>query len=264
MKKQPPQSILIVDDDANLRVALSDFLKFEGFAVSTACSGEDALVKLEELTPALILLDMSMPGMGGLEFLRQISAKDGHSPYPVLVLTARANMQDLFDDLRVDGFMLKPCEPQSLVAEISSILSDAARKTRKGVGKRTTGTVQLCLDTHTAVTRVSALLASAGIKVFLSEPGMALVGDSVRKKPDCIVVGPHAHGMSLAALATVLAQLPQTKGIPIVVAGFGLEHVQDGQAWPENRRHDQKLDDIDPESIVRSVRSVLEIPNDSK
>jgi CheY-like chemotaxis protein len=122
MSTRTAQLILFVDDDANLRLVLSDFLKFEGFTVAVANSGEDALEKLPELNPNLIILDMSMPGIGGLEFLKRISDKSGKPRFPVLVLTARANMRNLFDDMHVDGFMSKPCEPQELISEIDRIL----------------------------------------------------------------------------------------------------------------------------------------------
>ncbi len=264
MTTRSPHSILIVDDDANLRIALSDFLKFEGFTVTTASSGEDALEKLEDLSPNLIILDMSMPGMGGLEFLKQISSDGGRAPYPVLVLTARANMRELFEDVWVDGFMSKPCEPQSLIAEIRAILSDAERKPNVAQGEQVSGCILVCLDTDATAGHVRTRLESEGLVVISSEPGLALVGDSVRKNPDCIVLGPHAHGMSITALATILAQMPQTTGIPIVAAGLEQESDDQGQVWPEDRQLDHQLDTLDPDMIVRSVLSVLEIPGDSQ
>ena len=122
MSARTAQLILFVDDDANLRLVLSDFLKFEGFMVAVANSCEEALEKLAELSPNLIILDMSMPGIGGLEFLKRVSDESGKPRFPVLVLTARANMRDLFDDMHVDGFMSKPCDPQELISEIERIL----------------------------------------------------------------------------------------------------------------------------------------------
>ena len=70
-------SVLLVDDDTSLLVTLSDFLKFEGYHVVTADSGEEALRRLEEIRPDLIILDMSMPGMGGVGFLKAISSSGG-------------------------------------------------------------------------------------------------------------------------------------------------------------------------------------------
>jgi CheY-like chemotaxis protein len=125
MSARTAQQILFVDDDANLRLVLSDFLKFEGFTVAVANSGEEALEKLSELSPNVIILDMSMPGIGGLELLKRISDNSGKPRYPVLVLTARANMRNIFEDMHVDGFMSKPCEPQELISEIERILLQA-------------------------------------------------------------------------------------------------------------------------------------------
>ena len=96
------KTILLIDDDTSLLVTLSDFLRFEGYDVTTADSGEQGLKRLKTLEPDLIILDMSMPGMGGIGFLKEISVV-GKPKHPVLVLTARANMAEFFADIDVDG-----------------------------------------------------------------------------------------------------------------------------------------------------------------
>ena len=68
MEAKQKRTILIVDDDRSLLTTLSDFLAFEGYEVLTAESGEDGLRTLTDATPDLIILDMSMPGMGGVGF----------------------------------------------------------------------------------------------------------------------------------------------------------------------------------------------------
>jgi len=90
------RKLLLVDDDQSLLETLGDFLSFEGYEVLCAVSGEDALVKMRPFQPDLIILDMGMPGMGGTGFLDRITQPDGHTLYPVLVLTARASMAEYF------------------------------------------------------------------------------------------------------------------------------------------------------------------------
>lgn len=116
------RKILIIDDDASLLTTLSDFLSFEGYDIATADSGEEGLARLESLTPDLIILDMSMPGMGGVGFLKAISDARGKPSHPVLVLTARANMAEFFANVDVDGFVAKPCDPNDLLMEVARII----------------------------------------------------------------------------------------------------------------------------------------------
>jgi len=89
MNDKLKQRILLIDDDKHLLKTLSDFLRFENFDVEQAHDGEEAFHALDTFDPDLIVLDISMPGMGGLNFLRHVSAKDANPSYPVLVLTAR-------------------------------------------------------------------------------------------------------------------------------------------------------------------------------
>ncbi len=114
--------IQLVDDDEHLLVTLGDFLASEGFEVTKARSGEQALEQLKKISPDLIVLDISMPGMGGIGFLKQITAASGETRYPVLVLTARSAMKDFFDTVDVDGFAPKPCDEAELLGKIREIL----------------------------------------------------------------------------------------------------------------------------------------------
>jgi DNA-binding response OmpR family regulator len=71
----------------------------------------------------LIVLDINMPGMGGVEFYGKISTEYGRTKYPILVLTARANLEETFRDIEIDGFMIKPFEIDSFVKEVDRLSS---------------------------------------------------------------------------------------------------------------------------------------------
>ena len=118
MGEQTRRKLLLIDDDTSLLVTLRDFLEFEGYDVVTADSGEKGLEMLGTMKPDLIVLDMSMPGMSGVGFLKAISSADGKPAHPVLVLTARANMAEFFANVDVDGFVAKPCDPSDLLMEL--------------------------------------------------------------------------------------------------------------------------------------------------
>ena len=100
--------ILLIDDEVNLQQLMKITLKSRNYHVETANNGLEGLTKLETVKPDLIILDMNMPKMGGLEFYQKICDGNSRPKYPVLVLTARANMEQLFKQLNIDGFMAKP------------------------------------------------------------------------------------------------------------------------------------------------------------
>ena len=120
--------ILVVDDDALMRRSLSLQLEQAGYRASTAASAEDALALIKRDQPDLILLDVGLPGMDGLEALRHFQ-KD--SEIPVIFVTARRRELDtiLGLELGADGYITKPFNPDVLLAHIKSVLRRSARQT---------------------------------------------------------------------------------------------------------------------------------------
>lgn len=114
--------VLLVDDDQEFVGLLSDFLVSEGFELSTAYNGKEALTTLQSKSFDLCVLDVMMPVMGGLDTLRQIRATFTH--LPVLMLTAKSETFDrvLGLELGADDYVSKPVEPRELAARIRAIL----------------------------------------------------------------------------------------------------------------------------------------------
>lgn len=122
MKEQKREQILVVDDHIRLRKVLGDYLRFEGFDVLTAGSAEECLKVLESTTPDLIVLDLVMPGMGGIGFLRSVRRPDGSLPLPVLVFTAHPCAAEFLQNIKTDGLLHRPCSQAELMDRIRSIL----------------------------------------------------------------------------------------------------------------------------------------------
>jgi two-component system, OmpR family, phosphate regulon response regulator OmpR len=117
--------LLIVDDDKRIRSLLSQFLKSNGYRVTTAESAADARRNMEGLAFDLVILDVMMPGENGFQFaekLRQTSA------VPILMLTALADVNDRIRGLEigVDDYLSKPFDPRELLLRINSILRRVA------------------------------------------------------------------------------------------------------------------------------------------
>lgn len=116
------QRVLVVDDDPALTSVLKRGLAYEGFAVDIAASGKDALVLARERLPDLVILDIMMPGMDGLEVLRRLRAADPQ--LPILMLTAKDAPADQVQGLTegADDYVVKPFSFEVLVARIRALL----------------------------------------------------------------------------------------------------------------------------------------------
>jgi DNA-binding response OmpR family regulator len=120
MSGQP--SVLVVDDDPAIREALDRALRLEGFGVSTRPDGPAALATVEEQPPDVMVLDVMMPGLSGVEVVRRLRA-DGYE-LPICVLSARDELADRVEGLRAgaDDYLVKPFELEELVARLHALL----------------------------------------------------------------------------------------------------------------------------------------------
>jgi DNA-binding response OmpR family regulator len=109
-------TVLVVDDDPNALDIVRTFLEAKGYDVVTAKDGNEALGLLEEVEPALVLLDVMMPGMDGWEVARVIKNHPGFSRTRVVMLTARSDFADKHEGLRAgaDDYIVKPIQLREL------------------------------------------------------------------------------------------------------------------------------------------------------
>ena len=116
--------ILIVEDEPDIREIISYNLRQAGLEPETAEDGEQALVKAESLRPDLIILDLMLPGIDGLEVCRLLKQRDSVRHIPVLMLTAKADEVDRIVGLELgaDDYLTKPFSPRELVLRVKSIL----------------------------------------------------------------------------------------------------------------------------------------------
>lgn len=211
--------ILLIDDDKSLLTTLGDFLESEGYEVITASSAEQALKKLEQETPNLVILDISMPGMGGVGFLKEITRTEGQPRYPVLVLTARANMAEFFSSVEVDGFIAKPCEPEELVSEVNRIILTRQSAVQSGVISELPRQrkVLVAEDDMAVAAKVCDVFIRAGLGAVSVHRGPEVLEKAIIQKPDVIIMKRVLTGMNGDAVAGVLSSIPTTQDIPIVL-----------------------------------------------
>ena len=115
-------AVLLVDDDAPIRRMLTRTLTAEGYAVAAVGDGGAALAEVERSVPDVIVLDVAMPGMDGLDVTRRLRAKG--LPVPILLLTARDALQERVAglDAGADDYLVKPFEVEELTARVRALL----------------------------------------------------------------------------------------------------------------------------------------------
>lgn len=113
--------ILIVDDEPEVAAVVAAIVRREGYEPATAANAETALKQVDARPPALILLDVMLPGMDGFEFLRALRRR---SEVPVIFLTGKGEELDKVSGLRLgaDDYVAKPFSPQELMARIAAVL----------------------------------------------------------------------------------------------------------------------------------------------
>ena len=117
------QKILIVDDSPTERFYLTDILVKNGFSVSTADNGEDALLKMRADRPELILMDVVMPGANGFQVTRSIARDPELSSVPVIICSSKNQETDRIWGMRqgAKDYFVKPVDPQQLLARIAAL-----------------------------------------------------------------------------------------------------------------------------------------------
>lgn len=132
-EEQTPIMVLVVDDDNNITELIRLGLKYEGFQVESSETGADGLVAAQRLNPALVILDILLPDLDGLEVCSRLRSNPTTRDIPILMLTSKDDVQDRVTGLQqgADDYLVKPFNFDELVARIRAIL----RRARHGQGE---------------------------------------------------------------------------------------------------------------------------------
>jgi DNA-binding response OmpR family regulator len=124
-----PTRILVADDDPSILRLLQLNFELEGYEVSTASDGEEALAKARASSPDVVVLDVMMPGMDGWEVCRRLKEDETMRDVPVILLTALGQEQERRHGLAVGAseYVMKPFDPDRLVQMVKGTLSGAGR-----------------------------------------------------------------------------------------------------------------------------------------
>lgn len=139
--------LLIVEDEDDIAQLMRFHLEEEGFLVSVSSNGMDAAGRIERSLPDAVILDLMLPGMGGLEILKKLRAKHD---IPVIMVTARAGETDavLGLELGADDYIRKPFSPRELVARVKAVFRRKTKQREEANGTLVRGKIEMDLGAH--------------------------------------------------------------------------------------------------------------------
>ncbi len=146
-------SIVVVDDEEDILELVSFNLKREGYSVRCAHSGEEALKAVNDKYPDLVILDLMLPGLDGLEVCRMMKGEPKTRHIPVIMLTAKGEESDVVAGLELgaDDYVTKPFSPKVLIARVRSVLR---KRTEEAEDKKTLKVGDLLIDAYRHEVRV--------------------------------------------------------------------------------------------------------------
>ena len=118
MKKK----ILVIDDDPTTQTLVGFLLKNHEYAVIIAADGDEGLEKARSENPDLIVLDIAMPKMDGFSFLNELKEEKGGNIPPVIMLTSKGNMQDVFEVEGVAAYFVKPLDSDKFLSKVEEFV----------------------------------------------------------------------------------------------------------------------------------------------
>lgn len=253
------KTILLLDDEVDLQQLVKMTLKTKDYNVVVAGNGLEGLEKLKTVQPDLIILDMNMPKMGGLEFYQNICVND-RPKFPVLVLTARANMEQLFKELNIDGFMAKPFEIEDLLTEVDTIIQKKSNASVKvtSSGKRETRKVCIVEDNAEVLSSIGSAFLGAGFTVNPAQNGTEGIERIAQTIPDVALVKLGLVDISGDMVILKLKNMAKTQDIKYVLYTYNAaEKVQIASKIGAKGSIDRFVECTGPASLLDAVRDLL-------
>ncbi|MCX5792297.1 MAG: response regulator transcription factor [Elusimicrobia bacterium] len=166
---RPKQTILVIDDELTLLKSVKERLELEGFNVLTSTTAEQALATIARFPPDLMVVDLRLPGMSGLDFCREVRASDGPSrTVPILFLTTdRTEISKILGlELGGDDYMTKPFSPAEFVARVKALIRRSLLSDERDGAEEVLTSGELAINYPRHEARVSGRLIDLAPKEF--------------------------------------------------------------------------------------------------
>jgi len=166
MSARPPTRILVAEDDPDIGSLLEHYLRKAGFMATVVTSGRDVMPQIKREAPDLVVLDLMLPGLDGLQVCRAIRADANTAAIPVIMLTAKGEESDRIVGLELgaDDYITKPFSPNEVVARVRALLRRAHRPAPAN-SRLTYGGLSVDVDRH--VVKIDGAEVKLTAKEFL-------------------------------------------------------------------------------------------------
>ncbi len=227
-------TVLIVEDDNKTATLISLYLRREGYDTAVALDGVEALSMVRQKSPALVILDLMLPRLDGLEVCRKIRE---FSDVPILMLTARGEEFDRVLGLTIgaDDYMVKPFSPRELVARIRAILRRLSTLPRDGSDTLKVGRLVLDSRKHEVSVDERRILLTPSefklLKLFMNAPGRLFTRERLLDAlyPQGEEVVDRVVDVHIGKLRQKLEKDPADPKYILTVRGFGYRLAQDDE-----------------------------------
>ena len=184
------KTILIIDDEPDLVKLLEARLKKKEYEVLVAYDGESGLKLANDSSPNLIILDINMPKMNGLEFYNKMCNEQGHSKVPIVVLTARGELKDLFHEIKAEAFISKPFEIDQLLKEVETIIKRKSRSASYDFSKHKKGSREIFIVENEDDTfqELGSMFFNAGYKIQGAKSGFSAIDKMIIDPPELALI----------------------------------------------------------------------------
>ena len=239
--------ILVVDDDRAVRESLRRSLSFNGYSVTLAEDGVEALEAIAADRPDGVVLDVMMPRLDGLEVCRRLRSTG--DDLPILVLTARAQMAEYFADKQIDGFIAKPCDPEDLAMEVSRIIFQRGVVAPEDLVPASP--VALVGDPDAEQRElIAGVLRSDSCEVRTFDNGAALLEAAVLEPPAVVLMRLEMGDHNACVIASMLRNMPRTSDLPVIIYGTGTEETDIEHAGVADEIKCKMLVSSDPQQLA--------------
>jgi DNA-binding response OmpR family regulator len=183
-RQMSTRTILVIEDEKDLANLVQRRLQQEGFDVIVATDGNSGLRAAKEQNPDLVVLDINMPGLDGLQVCRELRSEPRYAKLPILILSARASAADRVAGLELgaDDYLVKPFLPRELVARVNAILRRAGDRLDKPA-VICSGDLVIDLNAHQVTHRGQPLSMTAAefrmLELLASHPGRVFSRDEI-------------------------------------------------------------------------------------